>query len=142
MNPLLPVEIMSLWSIIAGSMPKLIRSASESSSLPTFEYALSALALSPSQKSQTAATSISRNAVSGRPLNVQITPRTPQSRFMDVIVLGICLTIFMSIRLFYAEFLLDILWKSILVNNDIQGLSSYERLGSVPDTLVLAGLAP
>ena len=81
-------------------------SASESSSFPTSEYALRILALSPSQKSHTAAASMRQNAASKFPLKVHITPMTPQRRFMDVIVLGICLTIFMSISVVVRNYLI------------------------------------
>jgi hypothetical protein len=45
-------------------------------------------------------------------------------------------------RLFDAELLSDMLWKCVLVDNDIEGLVSYECIRSIPYTLVFASLAP
>ena len=78
------------YSITEGRTPKLTTSDRESSSFPTSEYAFRSLADKPSQKSKTAARSISTNAVSSFPSKENITPRTPQRRFMEVILLGIC----------------------------------------------------
>ena len=57
-QPELPDESICLWSMTAGSTPKLTRSQSESSSFPRSEYALRARAAKPSEKSNTAAASI------------------------------------------------------------------------------------
>ena len=78
-------------SIRAGRTPKLTTSLSESSSFPMSEYASSARAARPSRKSKTAAASIMQKAMSGRSLKVNITPMTPQRRFMEVMLFGIAL---------------------------------------------------
>ena len=55
------------------------------------EYAPSTRAASPSRKSNAAAASIRQKAMSGLSLKANITPTTPQRRFMEVIVLGMAL---------------------------------------------------
>ena len=82
---------MTLYSIKDGRTPKLTRSARESSSPPMGECASRSRAARPSQKSKAAARSISGRAHSRRPSKVKITPMTPERRFMEVIVLGMCL---------------------------------------------------
>ena len=82
-----------LYSMMAGRTPKLTMSARESNSLPMLEYAFNNLAANPSQKSNHAEASINGKAMSIRPSKVKITPRVPASRFIEVIVLGICLII-------------------------------------------------
>lgn len=44
--------------------------------------------------------------------------------------------------LFDAELLLDVLRKRVLVHHDVHGLVPHESVGSVPDTVVLAGVTP
>lgn len=76
----------------AGANPKVIKSASESSSLPIGEATLSNRAEKPSKKSKTAPQKISATA-SSSDLNwvVEITTEnTPHSKLQIVSVLGMC----------------------------------------------------
>ena len=79
-----------LYRIIAGASPKLVRSAKESSSLPIAEYAFRSLAANPSQKSKTAAASMSIMAVLYSCWKAANTETVPHSRFRHVIALGMC----------------------------------------------------
>lgn len=145
------ISTMSLCSIIAGSRPKLTESARESSSFPMGEYALSALAANPSKKSNNAAASISRKESSSLPEKAQSIPAIPLIRLSDVIELGIFLIMmfimlslsngdgagfhvrhhphhYSCIRLFYIEFLLDVLRNGVLVDKEVHGLVFHEVL--------------
>lgn len=79
--------------MIAGAIPKLIRSARESNCLPRSEYAFSSLAENPSRKSKTAAMKIRYDAIVKSPYIENKIERTPQTRFSVVIVFGICFLI-------------------------------------------------
>lgn len=109
-RPLSPVRNISyLFSArTAGTIPKLIKSAKESSSLPIGEYALSNLAKKPSRKSNIAATKTRYTAQISSPLKAKITAITPQRRFSEVIVLGMEFFSFILYRLSFLRISLGI----------------------------------
>ena len=77
--------------IMAGAIPKLTTSASESSSFPISEYALRSRAEKPSKKSKIIAASISQEAVTISPSEAKSIEINPAARFREVMKFGICL---------------------------------------------------
>ena len=81
---------MSLYMTRAGNKPKLITSASESSSLPMGEDTLSKRATNPSKKSNTQAAHTKYAAGTPRSSNKKTMPKHPQIRLQQVRKLGRC----------------------------------------------------
>ena len=71
-----------------GATPKLMSSASESSSLPIAELTLSRRAAMPSKKSKTAAIRIKSPASVKLPVNAKVIDRHPDKAFIKVMVFG------------------------------------------------------
>ena len=73
-----------------GARPKVMQSASESSSLPMGELTLSSRALMPSKKSNTAPTIIMMSARLKLLLKANHVAMQPEMRLQQVMALGIC----------------------------------------------------
>ena len=71
-----------------GARPKVISSASESSSLPMGEDTLSRRAVNPSKKSNTAPIIINRKAMRGLASKANFTAMQPEMRLQQVMPLG------------------------------------------------------
>ncbi len=74
--------------ILAGAMPKLTRSASESSCLPVSECAFSKRAAAPSKKSSTEQTTINTAPVTGWLSKIKTNAMHPVNKLMRLMVFG------------------------------------------------------
>ena len=83
-----------------GATPKLMSSASESSSLPMAELTLSKRAAIPSKKSKTAASRMKNPAAVRLPVNANVIDIQPDKAFISVMVFGMHeMTLFCAIAL-------------------------------------------
>lgn len=79
--------------MVDGATPKVMSSASESNSLPMGEETPSKRALMPSKKSNTAPIMIHVSAQRGEPPKAQAVAMQPETRLLQVRVLGMCFVI-------------------------------------------------
>lgn len=84
-------------NIVEGATPKVMTSASESSSLPMGDDTCRSRAAIPSKKSNMAPMTIHSNDHSNMPRNAKCVAMQPEMRLQQVMLLGICLMIDMTI---------------------------------------------
>ena len=119
----------------AGAKPKLITSASESSSLPISELTLRSRATNPSKKSKTAESTIKMAQESGSPNNANCTAIQPEIKLSAVMVFGICF--FMAQNILVAK---TVSGMAMAVAAALDGLHMPEVVGTIAgdDTIMMA----